>query len=144
MLSFNQSRTKMNIVKLVLWMLAASPLVTHAGPYTAKKNIACPSAWENTEKTIPTINQSTAIHNSPWGIAPSTDKAVGQGHITAAPPVVTVDGTLLTELNVEDDLLTIASECLKHRNFEVDTYNYVAPSPPTPNTATGWIPAALF
>ena len=64
--------------------------------------------------------------------------------VGSAKPIETIDGTTLTELNNNDDLLTIASECLTYRNFEADTSDFVFPLAVAPNVATGWILAAVF
>ena len=108
-----------------------------AGPYTVDKNKACPDAWAITSDVIPEVNGTNA---SPWGVNTS-DKAIGKTHLIGAAPIQTIDAVPVTDDDLIDDLLTVASECLMYRNFEVDTFYYVAPPPTTPNIATGWLPA---
>lgn len=130
------------IVTLSGLMLLTS--MAFAGPHTNTKNKACPDAWALTDKAIPVIYPTTQDIQSPWGVAPSSDKTQAQLHIDATNPIQTIDGTELTQEHDKDDLLTIASECLVYRNFEVDGAQYTAPPVVEQNTATGWIPAAIF
>ena len=128
----------------LLATLLLLPALSSAGTYTATKNKACPDAWAATDSSIPIVYKTTEENRPPWGVAPSTDKVDAQTHISSSHALVTTDGTNLTESNFEDDLLTIASECLMYRNFEADSWNYVAPEPTQLNTASGWMPAVIF
>jgi len=133
----------MKRIIIMSWLMLVTSVVW-AGQYTTTKNKACPDAWALTDKAIPVIYPSTEESKSPWGVAPSTDKAQAQSHIDAVNPVQTIDGTELTQEHDRDDLLTIASECLVLRNFEVDGPQSAVPTVVEQNTATGWVPAAIF
>lgn len=109
-----------------------------AGPYTAAKNNACPEGWEDTGKAIPVIG----VPNTPWKDA--ADESAGLTHITPRASLQTIDALPVTPAHKAADALTVASECLVYRNFEVDTAGYVAPAPTEPNSALGWLPAAIY
>ncbi len=105
--------------------------------YTPQVQVACPEAWEDTTKEIPVVWQNT----DPWA-GNATDKAAAQSYIANAKVIETIDPATTEALL--SDALTIASECLKYRNFMVDTATgTTTPNVPL-NTATGWIPAAIF
>ena len=138
----------MKIFVLPSLALLAVTNVCLAGPYTAAKNNACPDSWQITTTAIPVVYKSTGHSTTssyPYqsGSA-STDKSTVHSHLDSAKAIETIDGTQLTQLNQEDDLLTIASECLKYRNFAADTSDFVTPAALEPNVVTGWIPAAIF
>ena len=119
-----------------------------AGPYTTTKDRACPDSWQITTTAIPVVWKSTghsATSSYPYAVgSTSGDKTNVHSHINAANPIETIDGTPLTQIENQEDLLTIASECLTYRNYEVDTHDFVSPPAVAPNIATGWIPAAIF
>lgn len=126
----------------IIFVCAFMASSVEAGPYTSVKNKACPDSWALTDKVLPVVDSTS----SPWG-EPSNgvdDKALAKTHIGSAGPVVTIDMLPVTDDDLVNDLLTVASECLVYRNFEVDTWNYVAPPVAAPTPATGWIPAAIF
>ncbi|MEM7360907.1 MAG: hypothetical protein AAF431_17585 [Pseudomonadota bacterium] len=127
------------IIGLCAFTIAASTTPSLAGPYTASKDKACPDAWALTNKTIPVIASTT----DPWGVA-TNDKDLARTHLSSVSPIETVKMLPVTDDDLVDDLLTVASECLVYRNYELDTWDYVPPEPITPNTVTGWIPAAVF
>jgi hypothetical protein len=108
---------------------------------------ACPDAWSFTDRVIPVVYQDASLNKWPWGVAPSTDRPDAQAHILSVnpAPIATIDGTALTSVNLQNDLLTIASECLLYRNMLVDGQQFHPPSPPLDrNAATGFIPASVF
>jgi len=116
--------------------------VVLAGPHTANKNKACPDSWGLTDKVINVV-QST---DNPWGVVAGgvDDKAIAKTHLSKAKPIETIDKAPITSDDLVNDPLTVASECLLYRNFEVDTWDYVLPPPAAPNPATGWIPAVIY
>lgn len=111
-----------------------------AGPYTAAKNNACPKAWEDSKAVIPVIPTSRET----WDASVAADKTAGLAHITNRAQLETIDAVPVTPQNKVDDQLTVASECLVYRNFEVDTADYVAPPSVAPNNSLGWLPAAIY
>jgi len=137
---------KHTLMSLLVFLVLMAFDKVIAGPFTAKKDNACPDSWQLTTVAIPVISKSLGATSSyPYKAGTNnTDKSKVLTHLNAANPIVTIDGTELTELKIEDDLLTIASECLRYRNLEAGTYDYVAPVAGPPNVATGWVPAAIF
>lgn len=123
-------------------MLCFTELI-EAGPHTQNMYRACPDGWSATNKALPVIWPTT----NPWS-DPATgleDKQIAQTHLATSRAIQTIDkdGPITSEDLVEDPL-TVASECLVYRNFEVDYWDYVAPPASTPNTETGWIPASVL
>jgi hypothetical protein len=114
----------------------------HSGQFTDAKNKACPDAWALTDKTVPIVYSTT----NPWSQSANAanDKALAKSHIAESKPLVTLPTLPVTDDDLVNDPLTVASECLVYRNFEVDTWSYVEPPAQTPNLLTGWIPAAVF
>jgi len=139
------------INKNVLVVLLAVPMISWAGPHTAAKNKACPGHWEPTNSTVPVIFNSTEEKRPPWGAPPGTDpdewadsansdRNKAKAHIDASGALVTTDPTFSQDI----DLLTVASECLMFRNFEVGA-SQNSPTEPTPiNTENGWMRAVIF
>lgn len=124
----------------------ALPAMVSAGPHTVAKNQACPDSWALTNATIDPAHPTNV-----WGVASGSvdDKAVAEAHLAGQSLIETVEQSPVTSDDLVNDLLTVASECLVYRNFEIDTLNYVAPAPVTPapvtpNVAMGWLPAILY
>jgi len=124
--------------KLPLYIAILVPNMVMAGPYSQSKNIACPEEWSDTKEPIPVIMSNT----QPWS-SDQADKANAKNHISLRDPIVTIDALPVTDDDLIDDLLTVASECLVYRNFEADTADYVAPLS-APNYDNGWMPAGIF
>lgn len=131
-----------NYINLTAILTMLMPVVVAAGPHTAGKNKACPDVWALTDKVIPEIRSNT----NPWGIASGDvdDKEIAKTHLSSARPIQTIDKLPITNVDLVDDLLTVASECLVYRNFEADTWNYVAPPAVTPVPSNGWMTVVVF
>ena len=128
-------------MKLIMIItVAAMPMLATSGPYTAKMQSACPQAWEDTTKSIEVIYPS----NDPWRL--SDNKLADQASVksTLAPSDVLATIDPATQNDLVNDPLTIASNCLMYRNFEVDTVNEKEPPAVPVNLQTGWIPAAIL
>lgn len=132
-------RLNRTITSLLMTLVVSNAAL--AGPYTGAKNNACPDSWSLTDKAIAVYYSSSSTY--PWGKG-ADDKSRAKSHLTSARPVKTIDKLPIINDDLVNDPLTVASECLVYRNFEADTYNYVAPPAVTPNVATGWIPAVLY
>jgi len=101
---------------------------------------ACPDAWAFTDKAIPEIRSST----DPWGEG-ADDKTTAKTHLSGADPVITIDADSVTNDDLVDDLLTVASECLLYRSMLVDGEKYYPPSPAVERRKEkGFIPASVF
>lgn len=129
---------ELRLITLLSLLLLSSG--ANAGPYTGLKNIACPEGWESTTAVIPVISDDL----NPWSDN-QDDKSATQTHLGNTQPIITIDKvpSMVDSLDLVDDELTVASDCLVYRNFEVDTYNYVAPVSNSTNEY-GWMPAAIF
>lgn len=144
---------------LVCSALLALPVMANSGSYTAQMKNACPGGWEETSSILPIVLSDTQI---PWrkleppvsdtgfsrslliaplGIDPADINAV-YNSLTPAAIIATISPA--TQQDLAGDPLTIASNCLLYRNFELDTATYVAPRAVAENLKTGWIPAAIF
>lgn len=134
---FHFYRSIKTMKKLTLVFAVLFPFAVVAGPYTNTKNKACPEDWESTTKVIPVISSST----DPWDDDSNTDKNTAKSHLERVKPIETLDANPVTSEALVDDLLTVASECLAYRNFEVDTAGYTEPPASQPNTSVGWLPA---
>lgn len=123
------------------FLLSLSNVVV-AGPYTVAKNRACPDSWALTDKAIPVVYSTV----TPWGVPANgvNDKAIGKTHLSGARPIQTIEKTSVTNDDLINDPLTVASECLVYRNIEVDTWNYVAPPKVILNTSISWMPVVIF
>lgn len=108
-----------------------------ASPYEQPKNIACPDAWSDTTEPIPVIIPSL----EPWSDEDDRDSA--KQRLATSGPIITIDNLPVTDEDLANDLLTVASECLVYRNLMVDTSDYV-PTPSKPNYDNGWLPASIF
>lgn len=129
-------------LSLCLAISASVSSLAHAGQYTATKNKACPDAWSITDKAIPIVDSDS----DPWGesVDGVDDKALAKSHLVSSKPIETVSMLPVTSEDLINDPLTVASECLVYRNFEADTVDAVASPAPTPNPATGWVPAVIY
>jgi len=124
----------------------------YAGPYTAKMQKACPDGWQNTKRTVPVVSTSAWEQNEtgPWNKdALVTDKTQAKTNLQNTDVIKTIDTDYgqkpdkLIDYLIADPL-TVASECLKYRNFTVDTMDYVAPPDVPHNPNAGWVPAVMF
>jgi len=123
----------------VVMMLLGSD-VLFAAEVEPMRDKACPDKWSFTDKAIPVIGGTS----NPWG-EDTDDKAIAKTHLSVASPVITVDAVPVTNDDLVNDLLTVASECLVYRNMLVNGDNYYPPSPPIErNVVTGFIPASVF
>lgn len=124
----------------VLVLILMCPAVGYAAEVEPMRDKACPDAWSFTDKPIPVISSTT----NPWGEG-TDDKAIAKTHLSGANPVVTVNATPVTNDDLVNDPLTVASECLVYKNMLVNGDQYYPPSPPIErNVAIGFIPASVF
>jgi hypothetical protein len=132
-------KTGLGTRSLVVMVMFASEALFSA-EVEPMRDKACPDAWSMTDKAIPVV-RSTA---NPWGEG-TDDKVIAKAHLSEASPVITVDALPITNDDLVNDNLTVASECLVYRNMLVNGDNYYPLSPPTErNVATGFIPASVF
>lgn len=101
---------------------------------------ACPDGWSLTDSVIPQIRPTT----TPWGEG-TEDKSIAKSHLSGSNPVITINTDPVTNDDLVDDLLTVASECLRYRNMLVDGEKYYPPSPSVERDITvGFITASVF
>lgn len=121
-------------------MMLLSNEVLLAAEVEPMRDKACPDQWSFNDKAIPVIGATS----NPWGEG-TDDKAIAKTHLSAASTVITVDAVPVTNDDLVNDLLTVASECLLYRNMLVNGDNYYPPSPSIErNVTTGFIPASVF
>ncbi|MFQ3246125.1 MAG: hypothetical protein ACI9SP_002776 [Arenicella sp.] len=122
---------------LLSLLFSASSFAANVEPI---RDAACPDKWIFTDKAIPMISSST----NPWG-QETNDKDQAKTHLSNVDVVETISAFPVTNDDLVNDPLTVASECLIYKNMLVDGVQYYPPSPSVPrNRATGFIPASVF
>ena len=134
--------------------LSASIIVSvsqaHATEPERFRDIACPGEWSVDSDVIPIITDSL----QPWGKhngEPVTeskieaDKAISLENIASTSVISTIDELPVTVQKMNDDLLTVASECLVFKNMVVDGEQYYPPAGPVEyRPEVGFIAASAF
>lgn len=123
-------------VAVFLFVIASN---ASSGPFEAQMKRVCPDDWQLTTKEVPVITSSL----NPWGGA--DDKNTVKEHLSRTELIKTLDKEVITSDDLVNDLLTVASECLVYRNFEVDGHGpFIPPEEREPVEGLGWLPAAIF
>lgn len=136
----SEAKMKSNI-KLLLFSLSLTSSLVYAGLHSGATQRACPDGWADTSMIIPVAEPS----GDPWGPTNGAqDKAIAKTHLSSVRPIETIDTNPVTDDDLVNDLLTVASECLVYRNFEVDAARQAPPAPQAIDSTVAWVPVVVM
>lgn len=131
----------MKLKKTTCFLALVLPVWASGGPYKETMKEACPNQWEMTEEAVPIVNSQYTLW--PGGSdSGNDDRENVRANLSTSETIVTIAPA--TEEDLVDDPLTVASNCLKYRNYEVDYAVHEGFAPPYVDLTKGWIPAAAF